>query len=49
MRWAGHVARVGDRRRAYRVWVGKPEGERPIGKPRRKWEHDIKIDCQKAG
>ena len=38
MRWAGHVARMGERRGVYRVWVGKPEGKRPLGRPRRRWE-----------
>jgi len=37
MRWAGHVARVGERRGVYRVLVGKPEGKRPLGRPRRGW------------
>jgi len=43
MRWAGHVARVGKRRGVYRVLVGKPEGKRPLGRPRRRWEDNIKI------
>jgi hypothetical protein len=38
MRWAGHVARLGERRGAYSVLVGKPEGRRPLGRPRRRWE-----------
>ena len=37
MRWAGHVARMGEERVAYRVLVGKPEGKRPLGRPRRRW------------
>jgi len=37
MRWAGHVARVGERRGVYRVLVGKPEGKKPLGRPRRRW------------
>ena len=37
MRWAGHVARMGEERGAYRVLVGKPEGKRPVGRPRRRW------------
>ena len=49
IKWAGHVARIGERRRAYRVWVGKHEGKRSLGKPRSIWEHDIKIDYQKFG
>jgi hypothetical protein len=40
------AARVGDRSGAYRVLVGKPENKRPLGKPRRRWEHNIKIDLQ---
>ena len=43
MRWAGHVARMGERRGAYRVLVGKPEGKRSLGKPRHRWE-DNKMD-----
>jgi len=38
MRWAGHVPRMGERRDVYRVWVGKPEVKRPLGRPRRRWE-----------
>jgi len=37
MRWAGHVARIGERRSVYRVSVGKPEGKRPLARPRRRW------------
>jgi hypothetical protein len=37
MRWTGHVARMGEKRNAYRILVGKPEGERPLGRPRRRW------------
>jgi hypothetical protein len=44
MRWAGHVACMGERRGLYRVLVGKPEGNRPLGKPKRKWEDIIKTD-----
>ena len=43
MRWAGHVARVGNRRGVYRVLVGKPEEKGPFGRPRRRWEDNIKI------
>jgi len=43
MRWAGHVACMGERRGVYRVLVGKPEGKRPLGKPKRRWEDNIKI------
>jgi hypothetical protein len=44
LRWAGHVAYMGERRGAYTVLVGKPEGRRPLGRPRHKWEENIKID-----
>jgi hypothetical protein len=43
MRWTGHVARKGEKRNACRILVGKPEGKRQLGRPRRRWE-DIKID-----
>jgi hypothetical protein len=46
MRWAGHVARMGERRGAYRVLVGKPEGRSPLGRPRRRWEDNIKMDLR---
>ena len=49
MRWEEHVARMGERRGAYRVLVGKPEGKRPLGRPRRRWEDNIKIDLQEVG
>jgi hypothetical protein len=49
IRWAGHVARMGDERGVYRVLVGKPEGERPPGIPRRRWEDNIKMDLQVVG
>ena len=48
MRWVGHVARVGERG-IYRVLVGKLEGKRPLGRPRRRWEDNIKKDLQKVG
>jgi hypothetical protein len=48
MRWTGHVADMGERSGAYRVLVGKPEGKRPPGRPRRRWE-DIKMDLQEVG
>jgi hypothetical protein len=48
LRWAGHVARKGERRGAYRPLVGKPEGRREIGKPRRKWEDNIKMDLREV-
>ena len=49
MCWAGHVARMGERRGVYRVLVGKHEGKRPLGRPRRGWEDNIKMDLQEAG
>ena len=49
MRWAGHVARMGEERMAYRVLVGKPEGKRPLGRPRRKWVDNIRMDLQEVG
>jgi hypothetical protein len=49
MRWAGHVARMGEGRVVYRVLVGKPEGKRPLGRPRRRWEDNIKTDLQEVG
>jgi hypothetical protein len=48
MRWAGHVARMGKDRGVHRVLVGKPEGKGPLGKPRRRWEDDIKVDIQEV-
>ena len=49
MRWAGHVARVGEERGVYRVLVGKPEGKRPLGRPRRRWVDNIRMDLQEVG
>jgi len=49
MRWAGHVACMGERRGAYRVLVGKPEGTRPLGRPRHRWEDNILMDLQEVG
>ena len=49
MRWAGHVARVGEDRGVQRVLVGKPEGKRPLGRPRRRREDNIKMDLQEVG
>ena len=49
IRWAGHVARVGEGRGVYRVLVGKPEGKRPLGRPRRRWEDNIKMDLREVG
>jgi hypothetical protein len=49
IRWAGHVARMAEGRKVYRVLVGKPEGKRPLGRPRRRWEDGIKMDLRKIG
>jgi hypothetical protein len=46
MRWAGHVARMGEGRDVYRVLVGRPEGQRLLGRPRRRWEDNIKLDLR---
>jgi hypothetical protein len=46
MRWAGHVARMGERRYAYRILVGKPERRRPLGRPRCRWVNNIKMDLR---
>jgi hypothetical protein len=46
MRWVGHVARMGEERKAYKVFVGKPEGKRLLGRPRRRWEDGIKTDLR---
>jgi hypothetical protein len=48
MRWAGHVARMGGGRVVHRVLVGKPEGKRPLGRPRRRWEDKIRRDRQEV-
>ena len=48
MRWAGHVAHMGERRGVYRVLVGKPEGKRPLGRPRHRWEDNIKMNLQEV-
>ena len=47
--WAGHVARMVERRDTYRVLVGKPEGKRPLGRTRHRWENNIKIDVKEMG
>jgi hypothetical protein len=47
MRWAGHVARMGETRNACRILVGKPEGKKPRGSPRRRWVDNIKIDLKR--
>jgi hypothetical protein len=49
LRWAGHVARMVERRGAYRALVGKPEGRRPFGRPRHRWEENIKMDLREVG
>jgi len=49
MRWVWHVARMGEERGVYRVLVGKLEGRRPLGRPRRRWVDNIRIDFQEVG
>jgi hypothetical protein len=49
MRWAGHVARMGEKRNLCGLLVGKPEGKRPLGRPRRRWIDNIKIDILEIG
>ena len=49
MRWVGHVAHMGKGRGMYRVSVGKPEGKRTLGRPRRRWDENIKMDLQEVG
>jgi hypothetical protein len=49
MRWARHVARMGEGRKVYRVLVGKPEGKRPLERPRRGWEDGVKMDLREIG
>jgi hypothetical protein len=49
MSWAGHVARMGEGRGVYRVFVGRPEGKRPLGRPRHRWEDNIKMDLGEIG
>jgi hypothetical protein len=46
MSWAGHVARMGENRNAYRILVGKPEGKKPLVRPRRRWVNNIKMDLR---
>jgi hypothetical protein len=46
MRWAGHVAGIGEKKNAYRILVGKPEGRIPLGRPRRRWVENITIDLR---
>jgi hypothetical protein len=49
MRWTGHVARIGEKRNAYKLLVGKPEGRRPLVRPRRRWLDNIRMDLVKVG
>jgi hypothetical protein len=49
MRWTGHVVRMGEERGVHRVLVGRPEGKRPLGRPRLRWEENIKMDLQEVG
>jgi hypothetical protein len=49
MKWAGHVARMGEERKMYKVLVGKPEGKRPLGRPRRRWEDGIRMYLKEIG
>jgi hypothetical protein len=49
MKWAGHVERMGETRNAYRILVGKPEGKRPLGRPRRRLVDNIKMDLREIG
>jgi hypothetical protein len=49
MRWAGHITRIGERRKVYRVLVGKPEGKRPLGRQRRRWEDGIRMGLREVG
>ena len=48
MSWAGHVARMGEKREVYRVLIGKPEGKRPMGRPRRRWVDNIRMELQEV-
>jgi hypothetical protein len=49
MRWAGHLARMGEQRNLFKVLMGKPEGKRPLGRPRSKWEDGIRINLREIG
>ena len=49
MRWAGHVAHMGEERGVYRVLLGRPEGKRPLGRPRHRWVDNIRTDLQEVG
>ena len=48
MRWTGHIARMGEKRGVYRVLMGKPEGKRPLGRPKHGWEDNNKMDLQEV-
>jgi hypothetical protein len=49
MRWTGYVARMGEKRNAYRLLAGKPDGYRPLGRPRRRWVNNIRMDLLEVG
>jgi hypothetical protein len=49
MMWEGYMARMGEERKMYRVLMGKPEGKRPLGRPRRRWEDGIRMDLREIG
>ena len=49
IRWVGHIARMGEKRGVFMVLMRKPEGKRPLGRPRRRWEDNIKMDLQEVG
>jgi hypothetical protein len=49
IRWVGHVARMGEERKVYKVLVGKPKGERPLGRPRHRWKDGIRMDLREIG
>jgi hypothetical protein len=49
MRWAGHVARMGEVRAAYNILVGRPEGRKPLARPRHRWEDNIRMDLREIG
>jgi hypothetical protein len=49
MRWAGYVISMGEMRNTYKILVGKPEGKRPLGRPKRRWEDNIRMDLREIG
>jgi hypothetical protein len=49
MRWAGHIARIGEKRNVYRLLVGKPKGKRRLGRPRHRWVNNVKVDIREMG